>query len=328
MNYQNRDKIAIFRSLFHGMTNVYGSYDIHTGESFQVKKPVTDKVILNHLLGKKPYGVYLLVRDRIGAIATDFDTKNRLAPIEFVSSAKHYGLDAYIERSKSKGYHVWIFFEYRGVLAHKARLVVHHILEEIEYPETEIFPKQDKLDKNSRFGNFINAPLFGSLVPKGRTVFLNPASFKPYSEQWTFLDSVKKVPESFLDEIIELNSITTIKDNCKIPTPSPALSNCYGLPPCALKMLSEGVEKYQRVSCFRLAVHFKRIGIPYELAEIILNWWAQKNKPVNGKRRITDREITQQTKYAFKRNYQGYGCQTEALRAFCVPTCRINTNHQ
>jgi len=289
-----------------------------------VKKPVTDTVIFNHLLGNRPYGVYLLMQDKIGAIATDFDTQNRLAPIEFVSSAKHYGLDAYIERSKSKGYHVWIFFENRCVLAQKARLVVRHILEEIEYPETEIFPKQDKLDENNKFGNFINTPLFGSFVPMGRTVFLNPATFKPYSEQWAFLDSIKKAPESLLDEIIELNSINTIEDNCKIHTPSPALSNCYGLPPCALRILTEGVEKYQRVSCFRLAVHLKRIGIPHELVEIILKWWSLKNSPKNGKRIITKNEIIQQTKYAFNKSYCGYGCQSEAIRHFCDQNCPVN----
>jgi len=143
-------------------------------------------VILNHLLGKRPYGVYLLVKDNIRAIASDFDTENRLTPTEFVFSAKHYGLDAYIERSKSKGYHVWIFFEKEGVLAHKARLVVRHILDETEHSETEIFPKQDSLNNNTQCGNFINAPLFGKLVPRGKTVFIDRHTFEPYLLQDVF----------------------------------------------------------------------------------------------------------------------------------------------
>ena len=116
--------------------------------------------------GKRPYGVYLLVKDKIRAITSDFDIENPLIPMEFFSAAKHYRLDAYIERSKSKGYHVWIFFEKGGILAQKARLIVRHILEEIEYPDTETFPKQDTLIGNRRFGNFINAPLFFGFVIK------------------------------------------------------------------------------------------------------------------------------------------------------------------
>ena len=43
--------------------------------------------------------------------------------IEFVGKARHYGLAVYIERSKSKGFHVWAFFPEPGVLAWKARRV-------------------------------------------------------------------------------------------------------------------------------------------------------------------------------------------------------------
>jgi hypothetical protein len=60
------------------------------------------------------------------------------------------------------------------VKASKARLVIKSILEEIECPETEIFPKQDSLQNGNSFGNYINAPLFGTLVPKNKTVFVDP----------------------------------------------------------------------------------------------------------------------------------------------------------
>ena len=98
-----------------------------------MKKPVTDDTFLAHLKGKRPYGVYLLNGDRTKAIAADFDDLSALPPFEFVNAAQHYGLPAYIETSKSKGFHVWIFFNAKGVKASKARLVVKHILEEIEH---------------------------------------------------------------------------------------------------------------------------------------------------------------------------------------------------
>ena len=65
------NKIALFRSYFFGLTNVYGTYDPANGRSWQVKKSVTSDTILAHLQGKSPYGVYLLVRDRTRAIVVD-----------------------------------------------------------------------------------------------------------------------------------------------------------------------------------------------------------------------------------------------------------------
>ena len=163
------DKVALFRSCFSGLSSVYGTYEPETGQSWQVKESVTNDTILAHLQGKRPYGVYLLNGDHIKAIAADFDDADPLPPIEFANAAQHYRLPVYIETSKSKGFHAWIFFNKNGVKAIKARLVVNHILEEIEHPQNEIFPKQNFLNNRSSFGNFINAPLFGGLVPMGKT---------------------------------------------------------------------------------------------------------------------------------------------------------------
>ena len=189
-NRTTGNKIALFRQFFSGLPSAYGTYHPVSGQVRQVKAPVTDKVILSHLQGKQPYGVYLLKGDRTRAVVADFDTHDRFQPVEFMNVASHYKISSYIERSKSKGYHVWIFFGQGGVPACKARLVVKNILDEIEAPDTEFFPKQNSLESsNLQFGNFINAPLFGALVPKGKTVFIDPTTFKPYQDQWVFLRS-------------------------------------------------------------------------------------------------------------------------------------------
>ena len=158
------EKIRLFKGLFVGLSHVYGTYDPVSGRVRQVKKQVTDRVLLEHLMGQTPYGVYLLVKDLTRAVAVDFDSQDQRAPANFFNRGKHYNIFVYIERSKSKGYHAWVFFDGQGVLAFKARMVVRHILEEIQVPDTEIFPKQDLLDTNLQYGNFINAPLFGTLV--------------------------------------------------------------------------------------------------------------------------------------------------------------------
>jgi len=154
----NAQKIAIFQQCFSGLDHVYGTYDIRTGRARQVKRPVTDAVILDHLRGRQPYGVYLLVQDRTRAVVADFDQDDPLPPREFVQHARHYHILAYVERSKCKGYHAWVFAEPQGVSAACARAVMRLILDEIDRPHTEVFPKQDRLGPQASYGNFINAP--------------------------------------------------------------------------------------------------------------------------------------------------------------------------
>jgi hypothetical protein len=317
------DKISIFRSLFAGLTHAYGTYDPASGRTRQVRAPVTDKVFFDHLVGRQPYGVYLLVKDRIRAIAADFDSENRLKLVEFVGTAKRYGIPAYVERSKSKGYHAWVFFEERGVLARKARWVLRHLLDEIEEPAAEIFPKQDALDTSTQYGNFINAPLFGALVSQGKTVFVDLMSFAPYPDQWDLLESVNKLKESDLDSIIEMNDLSAA------PTPKDLSHNhaknnsWHGLPTCARKMLRDGVSQFQRSSCFRLAVHLKRLGLPFDMAVAALKTWALKNRPLNGKGIIRDSEIISQASYAYNHPYAGYACGDAAIKPFCEPSCPV-----
>jgi hypothetical protein len=238
-------------------------------------------------------------------------------------------MSAYIERSKSKGYHVWIFYEKGGVLARKARLVANKILADMGKPQTEVFPKQDALVDRVSYGNFIHAPLFGTLVPKGRTVFVDPAEpTKPYPDQWELLARVRRVTELRLDAVIKSCSLTEQSHAVDRPksnnhTASDRDTSPFGLPPCVRRMLAEGVTSNQRVSCFRLAVQLKRNGMPHDLALVTLKAWAQKNRPRDGKRIITDREIEYQTKSAFENTYRSIGCEEPAIAAYCDENCPL-----
>lgn len=322
---QTDAKVRIFRQCFTGLLNAYGTYDRHNGRVRQVKQHVSNAVILAHLQGRRPYGVYLLVRDRTRAVVADFDVDDPEPPMEFLANAKRYGLAAYIERSKSKGFHVWMFLDEGGMSAAKARLVVRHILEEIGEPATEIFPKQDRLMGDTRFGNFINAPLFGDLVPRGRTVFVDPGDpTKPLPDQWGLLEAVKRVPERLFDEIIEINELTA---HANLPASRPSSSSnhrrAFGLPPCAQTMLADGVTDNQRVACFRLAVNLKRAGLPFDSAVAVLRDWATRNRPAGGKRTIQEDEIIAQAACAYGREYRACGCEDPAVRPFCKTGCWV-----
>ncbi len=158
-------------TVFQVYGTFYGTYDPETKRCYVLKRPVDDKVLIKHLKGARPYGVFLLIDDHIRAIAADFDRLDPDLVVQFVHHVQHYQIPAYVEVSKSKGFHVWIFFDERGVLAAKARMVIHHILQEIDCLDVEIFPKQDRLNSANQYGNYINAPLFGQLVSKGENRF-------------------------------------------------------------------------------------------------------------------------------------------------------------
>lgn len=274
--------------------------------------------------------MYLLTGDRTRAVVADFDSEDASPPREFVATATHYGIPAYIERSKSKGYHVWTFFRQQGVLAAKARLVVRHILAEIGGSNREVFPKQDVLPPGSgTYGNFINAPLLGRLVPRGRTVFVKAGEpMEPYLNQWEFLDGIERVSEETLDEIIEVNELVVGKEAAHTRSQSLGVFQLpETLPPCAVRMLEEGVTAYQRVSCFRLAVHLRKVGLPLDIALAPLSEWAKKNHPEEGKGVITPLEIRGQTTSAYLREYNGCGCEDPAVAPYCDPACPISSGN-
>ncbi|MCC6694862.1 MAG: hypothetical protein IT365_04435 [Candidatus Hydrogenedentes bacterium] len=323
------NKIRLFRTRFSGLEHVYGSYaQASGGRAWQIKRPVTADVILAHLTGKRPYGVYLLTGETTRAMVADFDDDDAQPPLHFIAALAHYGLPCYLERSKRRGFHAWTFMEGDGVNAMKARAVFRRVLEEIQLPATEVFPKQDSIPVGSTsFGNFINAPLFGALVPKGRTVFLNvvDGSLRPYANQWDFLESVALVTEALLDEIIEVNDIPLGGQfhsgggmSLGVFQPLPG-----ALPPCARRMLQEGVSENQRVSCFRLAVQLRRIGLPPDITMAALQQWATKNHPRDGKRVITENEIKAQAAAAFLKHYHGSACEDSAVTPYCDDSCSL-----
>ncbi len=230
------------------------------------------------------------------------------------------------------------------MLAAPARLIVRRMLDDISQPRTEIFPKQDRLDKKTPYGNYINAPLFGALVPQGRTVFLDPANgLAPYADQWSFLEQIKRISAAQIEQIIDqydlippaheasggqasAPSSPASSSSPSSPSSSSEGSNghsVFGLPPCAQRMLRDGVQANQRVSCFRLAIGLKKAGIPYDLALATLKAWSRKNKPEAGKGVITEREVVAQTAWAYDRDYKGCGCEEPAIALFCDHQCPL-----
>lgn len=97
----------------------------------------------------------------------------------------------------------------------------------------------------------------------------------------------------------------------------------HSLPPCARRMLCEGVSANQRVACFRLAVQLRKAGNPYDRTVAILRDWAQRNHPADGKGIIRDSEIRSQTRWAYRGGYKACGCEDPAVMPFCDSSCPL-----
>lgn len=324
----SNDQIALFKGLFQGRVDCYGSYFRDTGKYHVRKDKITDEVIVSHLMGRIPLGVFPLVKDRISFAVVDFDTQQTHPVIRFRRTARALGMTVYVERSKGKGYHGWFFW---GDLAPAAQVIntLRALLSSIGYPNTEIFPKQAAL-KEGEFGNFVNCPLFGELVPMGRTVFVDD-EFNPYPDQWEFLKDIQRVPAAILDAaVIGLNEERSIdapnlmKNGLAVrPVTQISIPRTFGLLPCATRMLNEGVRNMQRNAAFRLAVSLKKAGLPEAATVAVLIEWAAKNKPDDGKGIITTAEIEQQVASAYQKAYAGCGCNDEAVRPFCDERCPL-----
>lgn len=129
-------------------------------ETFTRRDPLNNDVLAEHLAGKYRVGTYLLSPDGFTPfLVIDIDVRNPELVRKILKRLRKRGVSAYVERSKVKGYHVWIFFN-KPVLAGLARLFGRLIIKGLETPKIEIFPKQDSV-AGKRLGNCIFLPLYG-----------------------------------------------------------------------------------------------------------------------------------------------------------------------
>ena len=186
-------------------------------------EPVTNEAIRFHLEGYKPsknewektipfvMGIYpLLQNETCHFLAVDFDKSAwREDAIAFMKTCKTENIPAALERSRSgNGAHVWIFFS-EPVPAIKARKLGSFLMTRTLDQRPEIgldsfdrfFPNQDTMPKGC-FGNLIALPLQKAAREKNHSIFLDE-NLNPYSDQWAFLSSVKKINTEKLNTIIQ-----------------------------------------------------------------------------------------------------------------------------
>ena len=233
----NEEKVALFRSLFRGRTDVFPKYWQNRKKQTEgyapactnewvrgiCEKPrvkcgecpnqafiaVTDRVIVDHLRGRHIAGVYPLLEDETcWFLALDFDKADWQEDVTaFRKTCHQFDMHPAVERSRSgKGAHVWFFFS-RPVLASAARnmgcyLITETMARRDELPMSSydrLFPNQDTMPRGG-FGNLIALPLQHEPRQQGNTMFVDE-SWTAYSDQWAYLAGLPRIERSRVAEL-------------------------------------------------------------------------------------------------------------------------------
>ena len=234
-------KLALFRDLFAGRTDVYaqrwtsaksGKHGWSPAERdpFGARGraehereflPLTDQVLARHLARTAPgdrqlhIGLYpMLADDTCRLLVCDFDDAQWQGDAAaFHAACTDAGIPAALEISRSgQGAHVWTLFT-APVPARAARALGFAILRRAIAKRGQMrlssydrfFPAQDLLPVNAsggqRFGNLIALPLHGDCRAEGTTLFCDPHTLTPYADQFAFLSSLRKLAPGRVAEL-------------------------------------------------------------------------------------------------------------------------------
>lgn len=292
-----------FMHLFSGRADAYGM------NNFCMKEPLTEEVYKRHIDGIQRIGIYPIYdRMLVKWIACDLDEDNFDKALSIKRAGEHLQLPMYIERSKSKGYHIFCFFN-EPVEAVKPRLVMESMLENLGFI-CEIFPKQDIVDNQHPFGNYLNLPLFGGDIKNGRTIFVDDNN-QPLIENVSGLNKIKLASPKTLDAIIFLRKLERKKVVLQETAEEPKI---YAKElPCIAK-IKQGVPKGHRDNaCFRMVINFKEKGIPRDDIETLIKNWNTRNADP-----LTDRDLIKVISSVFKGGYKSYGCDDAIILNYCT----------
>lgn len=249
-NLNTENQLSLYCSLFKGREDVFAKYwqkgnisgympayqfDPYLYRIYKTKGgsfknyedktylPFTNQQLIRHFDGEQLIGIYPLLKDNTSwFIAADFDKENWAEDcMAFLKVCKEKNIPAYLEQSRSgNGGHVWIFFD-EPYPAIKSRKIFISMLEgagafsvfDKRSSFDRLFPNQD-FHSGKGLGNLIALPLHKPALEKGNSCFVDE-HLKPYTNQWEFLSSIKKVKVDHLDEIYQ-SLITNVPQNSSL----------------------------------------------------------------------------------------------------------------
>lgn len=236
-SYSPKQKIAIFRSLFRGRTDIFANrwqnkqgrsgYSVAcTNEwvpgichkprvkcqdcNYRKFTEINDKIIYRHLAGQQVVGLYPLMHDdTCYFLAVDFDKGQWQEEVKAMSKAcQSFGIPHSIEISRSgNGAHLWVFFNEK-VPAKEARLLGFGLLDKAMevYPNLSfdsydrLFPNQDVLPEGG-FGNLIALPLQKEARNSGNSSFVD-GDLRLLPDQWGHLAQIRSISHKTVGDLL------------------------------------------------------------------------------------------------------------------------------
>ncbi|MDO8604264.1 MAG: DEAD/DEAH box helicase family protein [bacterium] len=293
----NQEKLTIYKALFRGRTDAFprrwekngksgwtpaysfdwDEFNGHRARGGTIKDfenktllPLTDGVLLSHLLGKETAGMYPILEDNTSYfIAADFDEADWKADSKkLVDKCEEIGIKAYTEISRSgNGCHVWAFFNNKYP-CWKSRAILLELIRKIfgysefakEISFDRLFPNQDTITDGG-FGNLIALPLQGERVAHGTSLFCDSDTFIAHPNQWEFLKTVHKHTSKEIDSAYD-----ALFSNSGVSPQQPNISS--------LKILLDG------------AIRIKKQGLPSGVSTFIKEELNLFNKEYVAKKRM------------------------------------------
>jgi hypothetical protein len=179
---------------------------------------LNEKVIEEHLKGNIVAGIYpMRIDEKCYFLSIDFDDEGWEKDTTILrNSCKEFDIPFAVERSRSgNGAHVWFFFKEKisAALARKfgTSLLTYSMSKrhEIKFKSYDrFFPNQDTMPRGG-FGNLIALPLQMEARKKGNSVFID-GHFKPYSDQWKFMGTIRRLSE---DEVERFTAKLSVAGN-------------------------------------------------------------------------------------------------------------------
>lgn len=190
MNEQ--EMINRFHTLFRGNGQAYGG-----DEGRAIWKPVSAETFANHLYGIEPIGIYPIQHWRtglnVGWGCCDIDTGDWQEAWMLYSALKGMGLNPWVERSRSKGWHIWVLADI-PVSPAEMRRCLKVAYAAIDLPAKEANPKQETLAPN-QLGNYVRLPYKGGMIVRSvRQTMMDPYWLSSQNDGYplTFQEFIKR----------------------------------------------------------------------------------------------------------------------------------------
>tara|TARA_R100001443_G_scaffold115609_2_gene133780 strand:- start:541 stop:2058 length:1518 start_codon:yes stop_codon:yes gene_type:complete len=301
-----------FKGIFEGNNNAYGQLVLTgtktakgkaEGKAFIKRATVTDKLWQDHIDGKDPaLGVIPINEDNMckwGCI--DVDEYNLDHSI-VIRNVKSMGFPLITFRSKSGGAHLFLFSK-EFIPAALMQLKLKEMSEALGYTGSEIFPKQDVLDKASGdTGNFLNLPYHGGI--RGlRYTFDETGNAASLESFYSMYDDLAQTREQIENIVVKKAKVIEIFPDG---------------PPCLNRLAEEGFGEGSRNNAlFNLAIYRQKAN-PDNWQDVLEEDNHKYMVPP-----LKSAEVQALVKSIGKRGYDKYKCKDQPICGVCnASKCR------